>query len=359
MKGVVITHHGCDIRRYREGDEFGIVELINQELNPEYELNVWKWKYKENPINAFPNTWIAEDKDKIVGHFAINPVMMKWKNIEILGSQAMGVATHNNYQRKGIFKTLAYKVTDEAGKKGIPITYVFPNPNSYPGFIKIGWIHAFSFIVMAKVLNVKEVSSKFNNNIVIRKILELGLKGHKFLFEEKSSPSPRDIAIFEVNFFDESFDILWKNVSKYYDYLIKRDHKYLFWRYSHQLEHFKIYALKNNNNLVGYTTLKCKIFHDIKVGYIYDLFCNPNEDTTIEYLISKAIEHFIEKGMDLVQICVLKDHPYYNICKRLGFLNRSQKPFVLHINVPTYSKNLEEFEDPKRWFLSLGDLYHD
>ena len=349
-----------NIRRYREGDDLGIVELIKQEFktefNPEFNPNIWKWKYKENPAHAFPIIWVAEDKDEIIGHYAINPVMMKWKDSEILGSQASGIATHRNYQRRGIFKTLASKVSDDARKKGIPITYVFPNPKSYQGFLKMGWNHIFSLIVMAKALNVAVASRKYRDNIIIRKIVETGLYAHTLLFKFKFFPIPTGITIFEINLFDDSFDILWANVSKHYDYIIKRDSKYLNWRYSHPSETFKVYtAKKDNNNIMGYAILKCKILPDVKIGYIYDLFCDPNDKNIIKCLISKSIEYFMKRKMDLVQICVLKSHPYYQICKEYGFLKVSEKPFVLHINSPEFDNMPEDFKDQKGSFLSYGD----
>lgn len=357
-KGYNLNASTYNIRRYREEDDLGIVELItqefNSELNPKFDLNIWNWKYKENPAHAFSIIRVVEDKNKIIGHYAINPVMMKWKNREILGSQAFGIVTHRNYQRRGIFKTLANKVSDESGKKEMPVTYVFPNPKSYPGFIKMGWSHIFSLIVMAKPLNVGAASRKYSDNVIIQKIVESGLYLHKQLFKFKSFSIPDDITIFETDLFDNSFDVLWKNVSKYYDYIIKRDHEYLNWRYSHPSETFDIYVAKRNNNVVGYAVLKCKIRFSIKIGYIYDFFCNPNDDDIVKCLMSKSIEYFMKRKMDLVQIYVLKNHPYYKICKEYGFLKVSAKPFVLNINSPDFD-NTEDFWNQKKWFLSYGD----
>ena len=342
-----------------KGDESGIVELIKQELNPEYDLGVWEYKYKKNPTHIFPNAWVAEADGKIIAHHAINPAIMKCMGKYTLVSQSIEVATHKEYQRQGIFKTIARKVSDETGKMGIPISYVFPNPRSYPGFIKIGWEHIFPFVVLAKVLNPGAVSTKYSNNMVVSKAMEIALKVHTIFLKLKPIPTTKNIIISDIHFFDESFDELWTNVSKYYDYVIQRNSEYLNWRYSHPREDFKIYTARKNNNMIGYVILNCKSLPDINAGYIYDLFCNPNDVDTIKHLISKSIEYFIDKKMDIIQICVLKNHPYYRICKKYGFLKRSEKPFLFHINDPSFDIPIEDFRDYKRWFLSFGDLYHD
>lgn len=353
------------IRRYKDGDENQIVELIKQgfnpEINPKIDLTIWKWKYKENPAPTRAVIWVAEDKDrnKIIGHYAINPMIMKWKDKEIIGSQVSGIVTHKNYRRRGIFKALAINSSDDAGKEGIPVTYVFPNPNSYNLFKKIGWSHIFSLTKMLKVLNIKALSRKYSSNAIKRKIIEASLHTYYTYMLFKSSSfrrisHPENITIFEVKRFDRSFDDLWTRISKYYEYIVKRDAKYLNWRYSHPYENFKIFASKENNNIAGYVILKCKILPDIKIGYIFDLFCNPNDKSMIRSLISKSIEYFVRRKMDIIHFCVLKEHPYYRICKEFGFLKKEEIPFVLHINTHGF-KNAEEFKDPRKWLLSYGD----
>lgn len=352
-------HQNYNIRRYKEGDESGIVELIRQEFdakyNPEYNVSTWKWKYKENHLHLPCTIWITEYNGKIIAHYAANPILMRWNGKDIVGSQVSGIVTHNDHQRQGIFSMLATKTLNELRENGIPITYVFPNQKSYHGFKKMGWIHAFSVTVMAKPLNAKAASRKYSDNIIIQKMVEMGLYAHALLFRLKPSSNPNNVTVFESDSFDDSFDVLWEKVSKHYDYITWRDSKNLNWRYSFPPRTFKVYCAKKNDCITGYAILKCKTFRGINVGYIYDLFCDPNDHSTIKSLLSKSIEYFMRKKIDIVQIYVLESHPYYRICKEFGFLRGSEKPFVFNINKLEFGNSTERFKDHKKWLLSYGD----
>lgn len=352
-------HQRYNIQRYRKGDEFGIVELIRQEFNPEYNpeysLSIWEWKYKENPLHIPCTIWIAKYNGKIIAHYAANPVLVRWGGKDVVGSQVSGIVTHRDHQRQGIFSKLSAKALEELREKGIKLTYVFPNQKSYHGFKKMGWTHVFSVIVMAKPLNAKSASRKYSDNIIIQKMVEVGLYAHVLLFRLKPFSNPNDVTVSEIDLFGDSFDILWKKASVYYDYIIKRDSKYLNWRYSFSPKTFKVYCAKKNDCISGYAILKCKTFRGINVGYIYDLFCDPNDHSTIKSLLSKSIEYFMRKKMDIVQMYVLESHPYYRICKEFGFLRGNEKPFVFNINKLEFDNSTECFKDHKKWLLSYGD----
>ena len=67
-------------RRYGRDDESNIVELFDAVFGRGKWNNVkyWTWKYKENPAGFYPgNLQIADDGEKIVGHYGIIPVEIK------------------------------------------------------------------------------------------------------------------------------------------------------------------------------------------------------------------------------------------------------------------------------------------
>ncbi len=58
------------------------------------------------------------------------------------GAQSMDTMTHPDYQGQGVFTKLAEACYDIAAARGFEILYGFPNPLSYPGFVKrLGWTH--------------------------------------------------------------------------------------------------------------------------------------------------------------------------------------------------------------------------
>ena len=116
-------------REYREGDEEGILELheaiYGKVKDKEKWMRWWNWRYRNGPAGA-SIIWIAEADGKLAGQYAITCVKMKVGRKLIAGSQSENTMTHPDYQRQGIFETLARRVYGEAEKRdGIYIVYGF------------------------------------------------------------------------------------------------------------------------------------------------------------------------------------------------------------------------------------------
>jgi hypothetical protein len=77
------------------------------------------------------------DKDKLVGHYAVSPVMLNINNEKVLTSLSMTTMTHPEYGGKGIFTDLAENLYQDIFKEDdIQAVWGFPNLNSHYGLIK-------------------------------------------------------------------------------------------------------------------------------------------------------------------------------------------------------------------------------
>jgi len=74
-----------NLRKYRNGDEQAIFELLNIAYGKWHSLEYWKWKYKKNPAGS-PIIWLAEHNNKIISHYGIIPIRMKVGNTYMTGS---------------------------------------------------------------------------------------------------------------------------------------------------------------------------------------------------------------------------------------------------------------------------------
>ena len=112
--------------------------------------NVWKysrppsydlWRFFSLPEGAVPVT-LAVDEDRLGGSYSLWPAKLKIGNDIIKGAQSMDTMTHPDYQGQGVFTRLAQACYDIATADGYRVLYGFPNPSSYPGFVKrLGWTH--------------------------------------------------------------------------------------------------------------------------------------------------------------------------------------------------------------------------
>ena len=99
----------------------------------------WDWKYNRNPFGK-PFGWFAKlpDKNNFIGIRLLWPWRFYLKEKSKLFYQALDTATDPNYGRIGIFSNLTRKAIKKMNALNLTI-YNFPNSNSYPAYIKLGW----------------------------------------------------------------------------------------------------------------------------------------------------------------------------------------------------------------------------
>jgi GNAT superfamily N-acetyltransferase len=100
-----------------------------------------QWKFGRNPAGSALGM-VAVDGNRIVGQYVLLPVELRLGREVVLGAQSVDTMTHPDYQGKGVFTTLANACMKLAEDHGVEVLYGFPNPNSYPGFVrKLNWDH--------------------------------------------------------------------------------------------------------------------------------------------------------------------------------------------------------------------------
>ena len=132
------------IRQYIEDDKEQILDLLNYIFSKqEYFANSrtlewWNWKYERNVFGK-SIIMIAEDNDRVVGA----RIFWAWEFVcrgQILKAyQPVDTVVHADYQGQGLFTKLTVKALKQATEIGADLLFNFPNQNSLPGNLKLGW----------------------------------------------------------------------------------------------------------------------------------------------------------------------------------------------------------------------------
>lgn len=350
------------IRKYKEGDEKQIIPLLKLVFKlPMFEdEKYWNWMYKNNPTNLI-KIWVAEDNEKIVGHYAVMPVSMKIDDNLQIGTLSINTAVHPDYQGQGIFPTLAKQTYNELTEEGIPITYVYPNERAYPIYIKkLDWFEIPSLPTLFRPLDLERLlMRKIHNSYLVKMINSFGLLSLKIFFGERKYDISEKIDVAKTSFFDNRVDEFWEEVSKEYKIIAVRDKKYLTWRYLDNPNYdYAIYLAERERKMLGYIVLKLMaIDKSSKSGMIVDLLTLPDQKDATFALIVKAIEYFKEEGADVVA-CYIQNRYYYNLLRKMGFIPIPLKNPKLCARIHT-TKNKTLFTSNKNWFITSGDRPHE
>lgn len=109
-------------------------------------------KFWENP-DAEPVILLAEQDGRIAGQYALWPARLQLGRESVMGAQSLDTMTHPDFRGRGIFVQLANAAFAVAERRGIEVLYGFPNPQSYPGFVRrLNWDHTGNVDVLARPL---------------------------------------------------------------------------------------------------------------------------------------------------------------------------------------------------------------
>lgn len=353
------------VRAYREGDEVQIRKLFESVFGEELSADRWNWQYRDNRTDTIIITLAEAPNGDLVGQYALRPTWMKVGDDRCLGTLSLDTMVHPDYRRQGMFTKLARRTYEVAAQRGIPLTYGFPNQNSYRGFVdKLDWVDLCGRIpVFAKVLNVRNVLS---NRIISKALLTaatlLSRPSLAVFYRLRSGAElPRGYAVRRVSRFDERFNYFWEEVSAAYRILVARDGPYLNWRFvKNPTEEYSLLACERGNDIAGYVVLKCQEKFGLRIGLIVDILTGGGAQRINEALISQAVDRF-QGEADLVTCLMLEHTMQASALRKNGFIMVPEGlfPQELYLGVRKHTDEYPEqfLTNPENWYITWAD--HD
>ena len=144
-----------EIRPARPEDVNGILEVLGAALGETALLRrtpeLWAWKHLINPFgpSIVLLAWVG---DRIAGVRAL----MRWDLLTVQGHlvrcvRPVDTATHPDFERRGVFKTLTMEAVALARETGIDLIFNTPNPRSGAGYLSMGWQEVGAIGVLARL----------------------------------------------------------------------------------------------------------------------------------------------------------------------------------------------------------------
>jgi predicted N-acetyltransferase YhbS len=365
-------------RRFEDADLSSLLDLLRSTYDGWHSAEYWDWKFKRNPY-GHPIIWVAEDENRIVGCYILNPVRIRIGRVSVLGAQSVDAAVDVAYRGRGIFKKLAVNAIRQASKEGIAITYAFPTDIAYKGQISVGYRPAFIVPKMYNILNLSQLAgSKYGGSCfrAASNILRLRERSNR---RKLQSMSKQKLTIEKISNFDSRFEVFWKRICEQNsNILIERNLDYLRWRYSGNSEiPYSVYACEENNEIVGYSVFSIEksmagqkyLDAKLSVGNIVDLLTLPDKNCASVYLVFHMLDYFERNKVDIISSWMFKNHPYYAILRRFGFSEHYEMlrrfvfhpkyvpQFILYLNSRDIVQKASESKTTTHlyWFIMPGD----
>jgi hypothetical protein len=352
MKNIVIE-------TYKDGNEAEINSLFNGIFNRNRDLNEWKWKFLECPVDARPFIFLAKDRGRIVGHAASLIYSLKYFNTIKKIHNTIDFMVHPDYRGgyKGIPVQIYQAAYIEWIRNDIDCAFAYPNREGYivvkkllkyKDFInvriyfkRLSWrTAAAKRSDIAYLVNTVDTISRFIILLFIRSI------PNRFL---------KDVRYSWVTSLDESkINAFWQDIKNNYDIWIQRDYKYLNWRYIRKPNSdYHVLKATREDTIVGMAIVNISDSDGLRVGYVMD--CFAKEDCQCKELLRKCLIFLSKKQAAYVLCKISSGDPFQEVLDDLGFA-REESNYNYSV-YQTYGQDASgpSFNDASKWHISFGD----
>jgi hypothetical protein len=353
--------NGIEYRKYRPGDETGIVALLKKSF-PKWSrrsFDYWRWKYTSSPQGT--SVRVAVDGEKVVSVICNLIFNIKLGDKIIKCYYGDDTATDPDYRGRGLYTNLLKIVRTPTGSGGSSFGFwETENPIiAKASTVSKNFLFPFQLCNMIKIKDVDKYLKNSDKATLIHKLGFTVLKSVSSLTTLTSAHDKiaHDYSITSVKKFDEGINAFWERVKVDYNYIIEKKRDYLNWRYcTENTEEYNIRLATKGDDILGYSALRCIENGDSLEGTIMDLLALTERPDVAESLIEDALKQFELRGANSVYCQVISGHPYQKLLTKKGFIDvsRASKSLIYYTcSAPDFSpKRFSEY-DPKSIYFNF------
>lgn len=357
------------VRSYRAGDEKGIIRVLETVFGgwPAFNLNCelidhWRWRYMEAPGNS-AHIFVCEADGEIVGCVHHTLMDMKIEDRIYPGMLAGDIAIFKPFRDQGLLADFTKAAMRKRNKTGHWYSYFETrNPKVIHGFKKSAYHlplesrHLVRMNDIARHFTCQRHAHRWIKTIAFKSLKLIGGLAH---FRQRRSKN-KGIKLSQIEAFDQRFDRFWVRISPHYRLIMKRDRRYLNWRYCDARGgNFRVSCAEDEKGLIGYIVLRINSKNsNYPVAYVVDLLCEPGREDAARALLLDGLSYFDSQGVNAVHCLVPRRHPYRKIFAANGFVDTLERTIVfLQENVPMEKQmsSLDQMAQGEAYY-SYGDI---
>jgi hypothetical protein len=315
-------------------------------------LNKYVWNYNQCPYGV-ARCWLAkhEESNTFIGTTALFPrvILVKGEPVyaAIAGDFAVDIQHRNLRPALALQKEIQSKIHDTKFK----FIYGLPNKQAKGILLRLGYkkIGRFTHFI-------KPLKSEYQYNKYIHSFLQFKIfaKAVDFLIKsfakENRYKTTLKYSIITPEYFDDRFDVFWKNVSKHFTIIGERTSIFLNWRYIQSpVKKYKIFCLSDeHNDIIGYSVY----FLENNMCYIMDMLFEPSTEV-ISLLLAEFSRFIRMKGVGSISVDYLGGSLLEKKLREFNFL-----PIKNEMDLIIYNPNMADNTDllnKENWHFFAGD----
>jgi len=312
----------------------------------------WEWQYGRNPNNpgGTPIIWIAREGPTIVGQYATMPVRLSVGGREVDASWGMDVMVAPERQRQGIGEVL-FRTWDRNTGASLGLGL---SESSHRLFQKLRWPEPGPVPCLVKPLTRRAFRRANWPESVNRLVSAVTLP----LVKVVSRTRPLRAEIEMIRRFPPEFSALWERLAPKFDFAVRRDARYLNWKYI-EAPHvrYSVAALKREGRVEGYAVYRHRREPRGRVTSLVDFLVDPDDEPGMKTLLRWIDREARAEDSDKVRAFALHAG-YRRLLKRSGYFQvKSTMDFTVKVNGTDLPADF--YQNTDRWHVTLGDSDQD
>lgn len=294
-------------------DEYII--LFERSFGRTIKKDYFTWRFLEHPSSDLL-MGLELGKGRIVASYSATPCNLEFQNKEIKTGLSISTMTDPDYRGKGLFPKLGSELYTMMVSQGYEMIWGFPNNNIHYGRIKhLQWNDIYEIPTMC----LKVSDSCYSDMEPIQT--------------------------------DDDFVMSYKsNVSTENMVRVKKDSKYLQWRYlSHPINKYKNFVVADGEIVSSHCITK--LFND-SLDIVDMQFQTIDEG---EYLLRKVLSWANSQNLNYIQCWAPRHHFVHSLCEKIGFYNSTPITYFAYRWLMEPGNKITDFSNYSNWYIQMGD----
>ena len=310
--------------------EYGDSEMTD----PDY----LEWQYVNNPAGAAVIVVSRDEGGQLAGQYVVIPMHFLFRGEVLKGSLSLNTLTHPEYRGRGLFTQMAKETYRICAELGLSITLGFPNPNSYPGFVrKLEFQHVGNAEVLFRLLR------------PLKLLRHLPFIRRARKYEKSRLSNPRVIAIplkidgFTVSSLDFGADA------------------YCQWRFMEiPTRTYHAFKIERDSRILASCVVRPRRVYGVEGIFLVDFKAEASETGghAARILVEQVLHLYKRQGCVIAGIMVGGTSPEHRLARQAGFrriperLLPHEAPVIIRRNGESVDEGILNYDD---WSFSFSD----
>lgn len=343
---------------------FDFANRVSGDITLVHSPESWRWQYEHNPgvTPGRPTNYLFRHKGRIAGHVGVMPVVLEADGAPLAAAWGIGLVTAPEVRAKGGGVRLT-----EAWTRDHDVGFVLGStPQAQAIYESLGWLrpgggHLRSYM---KLLDADAIVRKRVSSPRARKALSSVANVALSLILRTPSVAGGDLRVSVFDRFDARFDDFWERVKGGYRLIVRRDRRYLQWKFASQpgVEYLRLLAErtagagKERGEVAGYAVLRI-MKRKPYVAYIVDWLAGAGDEEAWRHLLAASVDALQSRGVQQIW-CVLLSPVAEGHLRKFGFILRDS-PMTFYVRPNRADLDPALFAEGANWFITKGDSDQD